>query len=942
MNTQMHNRRTRWIEISIAMLFTCLLFTVLGSAPAWAARSPSAVSVSDGTCWGSSATYLVTVSSIGAGTDTGSLSGPTGLPTGVTGAYRSTALNFSDSATSDTMTLVLTFDATAVPATSSFTVTCSPASDTGSVTVSAAPPITGQPQPIATCIGSPATFSVTATGAGLTYQWRKNGSNIAGAMSSTYTIGAVAATDTASYDVVVNGTCNTPSTSVAAALTLTSNSITASAGTNGAISPDGATSVACGANKTYAITPAQHYHVAGVLVDGASVGALASYTFTNVTAAHTIAATFAIDQLTITASAGANGAISPAGAVAVPYGAAQSFTLTPDLYYHVATLTVDGATVAAANSYTFTNVTTHHSIAATFAIETFTITASAGANGTLSPAGASTIARGAAQSYAVTPAACYTIGDVLVDGVSVGAAASYTFSDVTANHTIAASFVPVTYTLTASADPGGSISPNGASSAGCGTTQAFTITADPCHTLSDVLVDGVSVGAVASYSFTNLAADHTIAASFALLGPYTINASAGLGGSIAPVGSVTSPGLSEDFNGSAFPLGWTSFSWPDGTGAGGTPVADGVLTASGGRANPEPYAVGPGHSMEFAAMFRAEPFQAAGFGGGNSLPPNEVFNASPFAVFSSSANGSALITRVMNQGAAVDYAIPGTWLGVSHHYRVDWHAGSVDFYVDGSLVHSEPVAIVEPMRPAFSDYVVDGAGLTVDWVRVGPYQVGCGNNLTLAITPDAGYHVADVKVDGSSVGAVSSYTFSAVSAGHTIAARFANDVYTVTVTTVGSGTVSMSPNGTNFARGDVVQLKATPSQGWMFAGWSGDSIATSDSLSLVVTGTTRLTATFRTVLAVTQLQSPLALAGMRPNPAAGPLDVSFSLPNSKAAVLDMVDIQGRVVRSQDVGGLGAGRHLARLGNAREFAAGIYWLRLRQSGQLLTLKATLVH
>ena len=152
----------------------------------------------------------------------------------------------------------------------------------------------------------------------------------------------------------------------------------------------------------------------------------------------------------------------------------------------------------------------------------------------------------------------------------------------------------------------------------------------------------------------------------------------------------------------------------------------------------------------------------------------------------------------------------------------------------------------------------------------------------------------------------------------------------------------MSPNGTNFARGDVVQLKATPSQGWMFAGWSGDSIATSDSLSLVVTGTTRLTATFRTVLAVTQLQSPLALAGMRPNPAAGPLDVSFSLPNSKAAVLDMVDIQGRVVRSQDVGGLGAGRHLARLGNAREFAAGIYWLRLRQSGQLLTLKATLVH
>ena len=70
-----------------------------------------------------------------------------------------------------------------------------------------------------------------------------------------------------------------------------------------------------GAISPVRVTPDPGYHIADVLVDGVSVGAVStSYTFTNVTANHTIAATFAIDTFTITASAGANGSISPSGA----------------------------------------------------------------------------------------------------------------------------------------------------------------------------------------------------------------------------------------------------------------------------------------------------------------------------------------------------------------------------------------------------------------------------------------------------------------------------------------------------------------------------------------------------------------------------------------------------------------------------------------------------
>src|SRR5439155_13732131 len=88
---------------------------------------------------------------------------------------------------------------------------------------------------------------------------------------------------------------------------------------------------------------------------------------------------------TVTASAGANGAISPSGAVAVNSGASQAFTITPDAGYHVADLLVDGGSVGALTSYTFTNVTANHIIAASFAIDTYTLTASAGANGAISP-----------------------------------------------------------------------------------------------------------------------------------------------------------------------------------------------------------------------------------------------------------------------------------------------------------------------------------------------------------------------------------------------------------------------------------------------------------------------------------------------------------------------------------------------------------------------------
>ena len=67
--------------------------------------------------------------------------------------------------------------------------------------------------------GQTATFTVTAMGSNLTYQWQKNESDIAGANSATYTIEAVAVSDTGMYRCVVSNAAG-PVTSIAASLTV--------------------------------------------------------------------------------------------------------------------------------------------------------------------------------------------------------------------------------------------------------------------------------------------------------------------------------------------------------------------------------------------------------------------------------------------------------------------------------------------------------------------------------------------------------------------------------------------------------------------------------------------------------------------------------------------------------------------------------------------------
>jgi hypothetical protein len=313
--------------------------------------------------------------------------------------------------------------------------------------------------------------------------------------------------------------------------------LNAVADAHGSISPSGAVSVNYGAGQSFTITPDTGYLVADVHVDTVSVGALPKYTFTNVTANHTIEASFALQTFVITTTAGPNGSVSPSGGVVVSYGADTSITLTPDAHYHVDSLIVDGVSIGASAKYTFAHVTGNHTLRATFVIDQVAITAISGGNGSVSPAGVVLVNYGSDQSFTITADTGYVIADVHVDSVSVGALPKYTFTNVTAPHVIEATFAVQTFVVNASADAHGSISPSGAVTLNYGADQSFTITPDTGYFITDVHVDSISVGPVPKYTFVHVTANHTITASFALHS-FTVFSSAGPHGTIAPSGAV--------------------------------------------------------------------------------------------------------------------------------------------------------------------------------------------------------------------------------------------------------------------------------------------------------------------------------------------------------------------------------------------------------------------
>ena len=103
---------------------------------------------------------------------------------------------------------------------------------------------------------------------------------------------------------------------------------------------------------------------------------------------------------------------------------------------------MDGQDKGKITSYTFNDVKGEHTISASFVKKTFNITVSAGAGGSVSPNGTSTVSYGDNKTFSFTPNQGYKVKSVVVDGVNKGELTTYTFNNVKAAHSISVTFEP--------------------------------------------------------------------------------------------------------------------------------------------------------------------------------------------------------------------------------------------------------------------------------------------------------------------------------------------------------------------------------------------------------------------------------------------------------------------------------------------------------------------
>jgi len=137
-----------------------------------------------------------------------------------------------------------------------------------------------------------------------------------------------------------------------------------------------------------------------------------------------------------------------------------------------------------------------------------------------------------------------------------------------------------------------------------------------------------------------------------------------------------------------------------------------------------------------------------------------------------------------------------------------------------------------------------------------PSTYAHGTVVTLTASANTGSFF--VGWSGNLTGTTNPITFT-MDADKVITATFTQNEYTLTVNTVGSGSVTEDPNQSTYHYGDVVTLTATPATGWAFTVWSGSLTGGTNPATITIDGNKTVTATFE-LAAINN--PPIANAGL--------------------------------------------------------------------------------
>jgi hypothetical protein len=547
-----------------------------------------------------------------------------------------------------------------------------------------------------------------------------------------------------------------------------------------------------------------------------------------------VKANFGMEWLTIMASNGPNGTISPSGTVVVAKGGDQSFDLQPAPGYRVARVLVDGESNGVSDYLEFVNVQADREVYVEFEQDSIPLqvfsrygTAEPQANKLSYQDGGSTVVCSITDSP--VPVGAYTqylcfgwtgTGDVPESGsgvttpgflmtqystitwlwrtqallqvtssgsgttdvsrawidrdeeVHVRATADegYIFSqwqgDVPAGaqhdnpltvrmdrtRSLTAVFDVFRPTINAAAGNNGVISPAGSVIVDYLSTPEFEIIPDEGYRIESVQVDGVPVGVQPFYQFEPVRADHTLAASFTD-DSYDLIVTSTHGTADPP------PGTNAISAASSFQC---ALSGSPVTNEPGTRYVCDGWTGSGSVPS-------SGDSLQTALLIMRSD---------STITWN--WTTQHWLSVTSAVGGSVNVTNGWrNRGVPV----PLTATPYEGYTFLNWTGDT-----SGLNTKTNPLVLaVEQARDLTANFsantyiITSSAG---DKGRIwpeGPTDVAFGDTQSFAITPNDGYRVASVTVDGTNIGTMTVYTFNNVSAAHTIHADFELDEYTLTV-----------------------------------------------------------------------------------------------------------------------------------------------------------------
>ena len=407
------------------------------------------------------------------------------------------------------------------------------------------------------------------------------------------------------------------------------------------------------------------------------------------------------------------------------------------------------------------------------------VTATSGEGGAIDPAGTTLVKKGTSKTFNVVPATGYEVANVVVDGTDLGPISYYTFERVGTDHTISATFqkaqaggeIAIFSVLTTVAGEGGAVQPVGQTKVATGETVNVTFVPDEGYQLASVKVNGRKMEVTDNAYALTMDQNYAVTADFEV---------------IPDVPQVMFENDFESVSGDKFPFhGWTlkgqntNSTWKQYTYYNwkyeGNDSKHAYITND--EAAQDEYLISP--VVDLSAT--RDGVLTFDFAYGEYGIKNKTFTATVEVStdggktwnaiwnFQDSYTGQQASNYIISGSAEVPVPAEYNVAGVQFAFR---YVHPNEDTIGQLAIDNVKLMAVETGEAAQKYTITATAGEGGSITPNGDVSVKEGASQTFAITANNGYEIADVLVDGSSVGAVESYTFSDVKANHTISASF--------------------------------------------------------------------------------------------------------------------------------------------------------------------------